>query len=196
MNRSTKVLFGRQALGRTFSEDYIDWAYEMLEQDYDTPQLRILAGLDRRSSIFEVEEYFEKSLKELNIEPLEPKAAVRAYACDIAQQIIDGQFPESRSTMKALRQLWLDSEYDIWSDLNEACDYLSSGDFPYTYPTATLDNFDEILKKEAAQFITRMTSSGEPKAPPPELQSWGRWIADRLWSRLNPCRSGNESQDA
>jgi hypothetical protein len=184
MNRSTKVLFGRQALGRTFSEDYIDWAYEMLEQDYDTPQLRILAGLDRRSSMFEVDEYFKKSLKELSIEPLEPKAAVRAYACDIAQQIIDGQFPASRQTMKALRQLWLDSEYDddydIWSDLDEACDYLSWGDFPYTYPTATLDNFDEILKKEAAQFIVRMTTGDEPKAQPPETQFWGRWIADRI----------------
>jgi hypothetical protein len=170
MNRSTKVLFGRQALGRTFSEDYIDWAYEMLEQDYDTPQLRILAGLDRRSSIFEVEQYFINSLRELEIESVEPKAAVQAYACDIAQQILDGQFPETREALRALYQIYPDTDYDsdyaVWSDLDDARSYLSSGEFPYPYPAATLDNFDEILKKEAAQFIVRMTTGGGAKAQP------------------------------
>jgi hypothetical protein len=36
MSSSTKAIFGRRALHSIFAEDYIDWAGEMLMQDYDT----------------------------------------------------------------------------------------------------------------------------------------------------------------
>jgi hypothetical protein len=200
MSNLTNVVFGKRALHRICSADYIDWADEMLEQDYDTPHLRILAGLDRRNSIVEVEPYFIHSLKELNIEQVEPKAAVQAYACDIAQQIIDGKFTSAREAIKTLYQICVDTNYDpdyrVWLDLDDALDCLHCGDFPYSYPSATLENIDRIIKQEAENWIAGITASAVVTAHPLEPPAWGRWIADRLWSRLNIARSGNESEDA
>ena len=61
------AIFGKRALGQLFSADYINWAGEMLVQGYDSHSLRILAALDRFSSVFEAEDYFLRSLKELDL---------------------------------------------------------------------------------------------------------------------------------
>lgn len=104
--------------------------------------------------------YFLRSIKELNIEEIEPKAAVRAYACEIAQQIIDGQSTSFQQAIQALYQIWLDTDFDsdyaVWSELDDALDRLHAGGFPYSYPAATLENFDVIVKQEAARFIAKM----------------------------------------
>ncbi len=39
-----------------------------------------------------------------------------------------------------------------------AGDYLLAGDPPYTYPSATLENCDEVGKQEAEKFIADMSS--------------------------------------
>ena len=163
MNNSTKAVFGKRALGQVFADDYIDWAIAMLMEDYDSPNLRILAGLDRRSSFFEVEAYFLRSIKELGIEEVEPENAIRSYACETAQQIIDGQFTSPHQAIETMYRLWLqlwvargynyDPDYEIWIELHEALTSIHIGEFPYSYPSATLKNIDEVVKQEAARFI-------------------------------------------
>ena len=160
---SSKALFGRRLLGHISALDYIDWAVEMLLQDYDSLDLRILAGLDRQSSIFEVEGYFFRALKELNIEAeVEAKDAVQAYAYQIAQQIINGHFSSSRRAIRNLYRICVDtnyaSDYRVWLELDDALDSLQAGDFPYTYPSATLENFDALIKQEAANLIARINN--------------------------------------
>jgi hypothetical protein len=156
---STKAIFGKRAVQNIFAEDYIDWAGEMLVQGYDSPRLRILAGLDRQGSVFEVEEYFLHSINELTIIEPESKAAVRAYACEIAQQIINGQLTAQQG-VRALYQVYRNTEYDsdyvIWLELDDALDSLLAGVFPYSYQSATVENFDTIVKQEAERFITEM----------------------------------------
>jgi hypothetical protein len=161
MNTTSRAIFGKQVLHRIFAEDYIDWAYEMLLQDYDSPSLRILAGLNRPSNILEAESYFLKAIEELQIETPEPKTAVWNYACDLAQRIVDGQFTSLRDIVRTLYQICQDMNYDtaytIWSDLDDLLDSLYYGEVPYGYPSATLENIDEIVKKEAANFISKIT---------------------------------------
>ncbi len=57
-------------------------------------------------------------------------------------------------------QIWLDTDYDceyaIWLQLDDALDSLYAGEFPYTYPSATLENFGEIVRQEADRFIAKM----------------------------------------
>lgn len=162
MNNSTISVFGKRALEQISAADYIDWAIEMLMQDYDSPNLRILAGLDRRNSIFEVEAYFLRSMKELNIEELEPKTAIRAYVCEIAKGIIDGSFSSPMKAVENLYRMWVDTDYDfdceVWIDLNDALFSLYTGEFPYTYPSATLENIDDLVKQEAARFIAKLSN--------------------------------------
>ncbi|MEE6452671.1 hypothetical protein RAH41_19075 [Gottfriedia acidiceleris] len=49
------------------SSDYVNWAIEMLLNDYSTDSLIKLASLNEPLNIFEVEEYFKRSIKELNL---------------------------------------------------------------------------------------------------------------------------------
>ncbi|MBW4473535.1 MAG: ABC transporter ATP-binding protein [Stenomitos rutilans HA7619-LM2] len=160
MSHSTNAIFGKRALHQIFADDYIDWATELLVKGYDSPNLRILAGLDRRSSVFDIETYFIHAIKELDIEEPEPKAAIRAYACEIAQQIINGQFISLRQAIQPLYQIWLDTDHDpdyvIWLELDDALDSLYAGEFPYSYPSATLENIDAIVHQEAARFVNQL----------------------------------------
>jgi hypothetical protein len=165
MNTASKAIFGKRFLQHVFAEDYIDWAYEMLLQDYDSPSLRILAGLNRPSNFLEISPYFLDAIEELKIEIPEPKAAIRDYACDLAQQIVDGQFTSIRGVVgtlyKICRDLDYDPEYTVWADLDDLLDILYSGGIPYDYPSATLENMNEIIKKEAADFIARIASCSQ-----------------------------------
>lgn len=141
------------------ASDYVDWAGEMLVQGYDSYSLRILAGLERSATTFEAEDYFRRAAKELGLRVPEPGAAVRAYACEIARSIVDGQVT-ARDGVRALYRVCLATEYErdylIWLQLDDALDSLLSGQYAYTYESATLENFDEVAKQEAEKFIVEM----------------------------------------
>ena len=85
------AIFGKRVVYQIPADDYIDWAGEMLVQGRDTYSLRILAGLERSASAFEAEDYFLRAAKELGLNIPAPADAVRAYACEIARQIMDEQ---------------------------------------------------------------------------------------------------------
>jgi hypothetical protein len=128
----------------------------MLVRGYDSRSLRILAGLNRSGSTFEAEGYFDRSIAELNLTPPDPDAAIRAYACAIARQIIEEEItaPEGvRALFKICIATDYASDFIIWLELDDALDSLVSGNHPFTYQSATLENFDEIAKREATNFI-------------------------------------------
>nr|MDJ0597858.1 hypothetical protein [Crocosphaera sp.] len=60
-------------------EDIIDWGIELLTLGYDSPNLRILAGLTNLNDSWEVSFYVTKTLEDLNIPELTGKDAVIAY---------------------------------------------------------------------------------------------------------------------
>jgi hypothetical protein len=159
MTYSTKAIFGKRALRQLSAEDYVDWAVEMLVLEQDSFHLRILAGFNRRGSVFEAEDYLLRSIEELNIIEPEQEEAVRTYGCEIAQQIIDGQLT-AQEGVKLLYRLCRDMDYShefiIWLELDDALDSLLAGEYPYSYPSANLKNFDAIVKKEAEGFIINM----------------------------------------
>ena len=143
--------------------DYVDWAGEMLLQGHDSYSLRILAGLEREASTFEAEDYLLRSAKELGLSIPDPEAAVRAYACEVARQIVEGH----RTGQEGVRELYricLATEYDpayiIWLELDDALDSLLSGEYAYTCESATLENFDEVARQEAEKFIVEMCGAG------------------------------------
>ena len=156
MNYLITAIFGKKALQQLSSGDYVDWAGEMLVQGYDSRSLRILAGLDRFVSTFEAEDYFVRAITELNLTLPDSDTAIRAYACAIARQIIEDEIT-ARDGVRALFKICIATEYAgdfiIWLELDEALESLMAGHYPFTYQSATQDNFDEIVKREAANFI-------------------------------------------
>ena len=156
MNYLITAIFGKKALQQLSSGDYVDWAGEMLVQGYDSRSLRILAGLDRFVSTFEAEDYFVRAITELNLTLPDSDTAIRAYACAIARQIIEEKIT-AKDGVRALFKICIAAEYArdfiIWLELDDALDSLLSGNHPFTYESATLENFDDIAKREAANFI-------------------------------------------
>jgi hypothetical protein len=146
------AIFGKRALGQL---SFVEWAGEMLTQGYDSVSLRMLAGLNRLTSTSEAEHYFLRSIKELNLTPPEVGTAIRAYACEIAQLLVDGKIT-GRDGVRRLYQICIDTDYAsdfiIWLELNDALYSLLHGNYPFTYESATLENFDEIAKQEAANY--------------------------------------------
>jgi hypothetical protein len=51
----------------TAEQHYLPWALFMLEKDYESPSLYILASLQKPYNIFEVEDYFRRTVEELKI---------------------------------------------------------------------------------------------------------------------------------
>lgn len=156
MSYLINAIFGKRALGQLSSSDYVDWAVEMLTESYDSHSLRILAGLDKFTSTFEAEDYFLRSLKELNLNIPDSEMAVRAYACAIAAQLIEEKITAQQG-VRALYKICVATEYApdfmIWLELDDALDSLLAGNYPYTYQSATLENFDDLAKQEAENFI-------------------------------------------
>ena len=58
MDKIDTSILGKRILGTAQTEDMVDWAVDALEKGFDTPSLRILAGLSKYGSGFETEEYF------------------------------------------------------------------------------------------------------------------------------------------
>ena len=150
------AIFGKRALQQVSADDYAGWAGEMLVQGYDSRSLRILAGLDRFASTFEAEGYFTRAINELNLTPPDSDTAIRAYACEIARQILEDKIT-AQDGVRALVSICIATacarDFIIWLELDEAFESLMAGHYPFTYQSATLDNFDEIVKREAANFI-------------------------------------------
>lgn len=148
-------------MGQLSARDYAEWAGEMLMQGFDSRSLRITAGLDSFVSAFEAENYFFRSVQELGLAVPEPESAIRAYACGIAQEIIEGHIT-GQEGVRMLYAICVATEYNrdfiVWYELDDARTSLLFGDYPFTYESATLENFDEIAKQEAVNFIATVCS--------------------------------------
>jgi hypothetical protein len=172
MEYSIIAIFGKREMGLLTTEEYVDWAGEMLVKGFDSPSLRVLAGLDKFTSGFEVESRFTRSIQELGFEVPERHAALRAYACGLAERIVARQQP-AKEALRALHKIFIASDYSrdylVWSDLDDALDDLIYGNYPFGYElhgkytdmlgTVTLENFDEIIKLEAQDFVQSICST-------------------------------------
>ena len=66
-------------------------ALQALEQDLDTPSLRILAGLPNNENEFVIEKYFKDTLKELSIDLPHKRQAAIEVGLAIAEEIFEGK---------------------------------------------------------------------------------------------------------
>ncbi len=68
-----------------------DIAVKALEQNLDTPSLRILAGLSENESEFVIDRYFKDTLKELSIDIPDKRQAAIEIGVAIAGEIFEGK---------------------------------------------------------------------------------------------------------
>lgn len=129
---SISELFGLQVLKEVRSANYVDWAVGMIVEGFDSPSLRILAGLDENGNVFETAETFGKVVREMGIQEPNTQGKFRGYACYQASRILDGTISPENG-VKALYRVWLKSNYDhpysIWCSLDDALDWVQQGNY-------------------------------------------------------------------
>ena len=153
MPLTTAALFFARATHRLSAPEYVEWAASKLDRDFDSPSLRILAGLDG-GSVSEAEDYFSRALQELGIAEPDLDAIIREYACELCRGIVGGKL-ETRRAVGILNQICIASKYQqdfrVWIQLDYALANLEKGDYPHAL--LTTGNFEETVRAEARRFL-------------------------------------------
>jgi len=146
--------------------DYIDWAVDKIVSGYDSPNLRMLSGLDSSGGLFEAEFHFGRSLNELGIVEPDRAGKFKGYAIELAQQILEEQL-SLRDGVNILYRICvlLDyaKEFMIWLELDDAIEDIKTGGYPHSYSTMTAENFENIVRSEAEKFLESAKNNFLPK---------------------------------
>jgi len=150
-----KLIQGHKALE---SFDYaiaVNWAVEMVEQGNESENILMLATFTQPFHRWETGAYVTAVLKELGLEELDYDEALIATTHFHLSEIV-----QSRSTRKhlsSLYQLCINNDYksDLMAfySLYHAWDELEEFGQNYYYTGADLSNIEELLRKEANQWV-------------------------------------------
>lgn len=152
----TQLLFYKKYRNTVNSSDYIEWALKMLEKDYDSHSLYILASLREPINIFEVEDYFWRAFGELNLaEPTYVECAYSYIIClshkilvstsSCAMEIADAIF-------EVVRDLDYPGDLEDWYKVSEKVDGYRYG---YNGSEISKDTLISIILDTAAKYIRK-----------------------------------------
>lgn len=153
-----ELLAGKRALGSAYSKDYTGWAESLLYEDIESENVAILAsmGYERDPDSEEVEAYFQKSLKDLNLSLPDEKEGLKIYAKTLCEQIVSGDL-EPEEGAKVLEAFYSQSDYEaiysIWDELSEDLWMVNDRDGCIFNTGLSSENKCEYIKGVAAQFI-------------------------------------------
>ncbi|WP_079478693.1 hypothetical protein [Halobacillus salinus] len=142
----TAVLFYKIEKEMVTAEDYVMWAYSMLEKGFSSPSLGILASFDKGSNLFEVEGYFHKSCRELEIDTAPGyEVCARAYMRVLAEEIGKREQPSevyelAYEMFHIVRELDYPEDLMVWYDISEKIDGVL-----YDPANSTIDSAGLIL---------------------------------------------------
>jgi hypothetical protein len=129
----------KYATGNLITSELPEIGIMGLEEGFDTPSLRILAGLSTTENPFVIEQYFKVALDEIQISLPDKRQAAIEYGYAIVDEIMEGKRGIFEGT-KEIRYKAIDS-YDFFSESQKYC-YDSIG-FEKAY--ALYDTIDELL---------------------------------------------------
>ena len=127
----TGVLYYKIFERKVLATDYIVWAFHMLHNEKSTPSLNVLVSLIKPLNIFEVEEYFNRAINELNIAKPSYQESARHYVRYLLRDVIDDSskaIDNANDIYKIVREHFPDEEQDIWYEISEMIDDLLYGD--------------------------------------------------------------------
>ncbi|GAA4338076.1 hypothetical protein [Flaviaesturariibacter amylovorans] len=108
--RSTYALLAARCRQQDHSEDWIDWAIDLMEAGYDTAHIVELAGSTPALNAFERSELTARALAEAGIDASDREQVLREYAWHLASDALEGglSYP---SAVRELTQLSRDLGY-------------------------------------------------------------------------------------
>jgi len=133
-------------------DDYVKWAIAALENGFDSPNLRILAGLPSPAWRSDAEPYLFRALEELQIAIPNRDEVFREYAKEIARKIVNAEIsPKEGAELIESRVV---SPLNHPEDLIAWC-YLSEGLDPKTYANLVRKNLDQAIHSQAMDLLDR-----------------------------------------
>jgi hypothetical protein len=155
VNNAIIKLLAERYFGRI---ELSDWAIKCLEIGYDSKCLRILASTSKSDSDSELQNYFERSLKELSWDNAYKTDYLLRYAKIVAQEIVENKVDPIKTSLDVYRifvELDYPSELNGWIDINEMI-----WDYEYFLKTGIIGHFyrskEELIgeiKKVSEQLI-------------------------------------------
>lgn len=159
-----ELLTRKRALGTANLRDYTNWAESMLYENVGSENLAILAsmGYERDPDSEEIEMYFLKSIKDLNLSLPEDQTELRNYAEDLCKLILSDEL-EPEEGVSILERLYSKSDYEplysIWDNLGEDLWVLDDCGSCIFNSGLNTENKKEFIKNVAAQFITLLSTN-------------------------------------
>jgi hypothetical protein len=152
----TNYLLGKQIFTNIDSKDYVDWAIQVLQNGFDSENIRILAGLDN-SDTEERLRYFQKSLDDLNIQiPTDKNEILKDFTTRLANNVIVG-LESPKVGLKIMLDIVRVSDYSArfmqFMDLDEDIDCVMYSETPLFNIGLHKDNIDEMIINEFRLFL-------------------------------------------
>lgn len=154
---TTKAILAFRALNKSIDKNWIDWATSMLEQGYDTPHLRMLAGEANPylSSQFEMRELVDKTLEELGFSWFDIDHVVKEYTAELLQDMLNGK-RTSTAVLHELYDLCVELDYAdylyVFHSLYFAQNDLESYGEQHYFP-ANCSNIENVMQDEARKWL-------------------------------------------
>jgi hypothetical protein len=123
----TTALFYKINKNSVVSKDYILWSHDSLKKGISSPSLSILSSFSNEDNIFEVEAYFNRAVKELEIEEPCFEESAWGYIGFLAEEIIKDPsiFDLAREILLIVAtELNYPDDLMKWYDISELIDRL------------------------------------------------------------------------
>lgn len=152
----------KKAFNEDIDESWIDWAVGMIEADFESDNLYILAGEIRPYNQFELQALTNKVLEDLNLNFSDKSKVIRDYVYFLVTKAVDNPSTYSK-TLRELRDICigldLDKEYMDFYLLYYAKNDLADSENQWFWEGADKQNIDTIIKGEFEKFIDKFDRS-------------------------------------
>ncbi len=157
--RGAVRLLVREFGGLNIGSDFVEWAVQALCDGFDSPALRLLAGLDLggQVSAFEAAEHFRTALAELRVDLPDQDSLIRTYVREIARDIADGALSPQAGVHRIHSEVL--APFDHPADLMSWC-FLWEGLRPGSYDSLDGAALDDVIRQTARAWL-KDTSRGE-----------------------------------
>lgn len=127
----TKILYYKIFEKKVEPIDYVNWAYKMLGNGISSTSLNILSSLSEPLSIFEVEEYFYRAVREIDIQEPSHEDCAKYFIWNLLKQIIDDEYKAvdyAYEIYEVVREHFINDELNVWYEISEMIDDYRYGD--------------------------------------------------------------------
>jgi hypothetical protein len=135
----------------------VEWAFQLMKEGNETENVLILASFSQPIDSFEIRPYVTAVLRDLGLEELKGEEAIVAKTHYHLTEILAEN--AIRKNLHSLCKLCIDINYEYglynFYLLDFTCEDLKEYTFSFHYDGVNRNNFEQVLKKEARQWIEK-----------------------------------------